>query len=99
MVQCHVAPKSVQPHTLHSNSSKHDHSWNFNMHLDNERTYSTYTHFVGENVEIHQVLNFHKHFISLIFGINFTCVHNLSWDVHGFIGDIWKKTTHISVLF
>ncbi len=50
-------------------------------------------------MEIHQVLNFHKHFISLIFGINFTCVHNLSWDVHGLIGDIWKETTHISVLF
>jgi len=44
-------------------------------------------------------LNFHKHFISLIFGINFTCVHNLSWDVHGLIGDKWKETTHISVLF
>jgi hypothetical protein len=59
--------------------------------------YSAYTHFVGENMEIHQVLNFHKQFISLTFGINFTCVHNLSWDLHGLIGDKWKQTTHISI--
>ncbi len=48
-------------------------------------------------MEIHQVLNFHKQFISLTFGINFTCVHNLSWDLHGLIGDKWKQTTHISI--
>jgi hypothetical protein len=69
------------------------------MHLDNERTIFNIYPFCWRKCGDYQVLNFHKHFISLIFGINFTCVHNLSWDVHGLIGDKWKETTHIFVLF